>query len=589
MINDGKEWGFEFKVCTRSRTYLFNAYSWNDREVWYKAFSQLIDYKKKILQARGLTIDDSKINIDDARGSTPPERCLDKTCENWFCRYDLRPSDFNEEGSIISIREAFEKYQEEAIKNIEEEERRKIEEEEAKRKAEQEAEGDQEGEGEEEGEADNQEEEVNEHVQEKESTPKKETNEADEELKKNFMSEESFLERLKDMKGSPGKRKKNPKMKTINSPQHSNSSEESEQEDGEIPDMEKLKNKWKSLKVNPLKTEGNLDSERGEKAKRKNSMKRKLKIKKKKDKNQPSGQTKVEKLNPAPKRFNTIAFNNDDDKKYDMVIDETDPDPEFLQQEEQEKEEDKKATQAILNKNTSQPIKLEPVRANRFDNGLAQVDEPAKKFYPSQVKPPSGKPQNHGRRQRTVERPAKNQFGDVRPMALLDKWEKQYGGIKDRQFYVKCDHDYDKWYTNENENNKFSRFNNPNNAPVEWEIQEDIPEDADEQAYVEKAILKKKVNKLEGSNSHREFEYDWDEDESMTYLKKFQDNNLKENYNKYGHQRAQTYAKPPKLTTQGAGAVNDYKPKKVPKKLRTERENARHYKSVAPQIDDWDE
>lgn len=194
-------------------------------------------------------------------------------------------------------------------------------------------------------------------------------------------------------------------------------------------------------------------------------MKRKLKIKKKKDKNQPSNQTKVEKLNPAPKRFSTIAFNNDDYKKYDLVIDETEPDPELLQQEEQEKEEAKKIMQDVGNRNTAQPMKLEPVRANRFDNGLAQVDLPVKNFNPPRAKPPSGKPQPHGRRQRTVERPPKNQFGDVKPMALLDKWERQYGGIKDRQFYVKCDHDYDKWYTNENE--KFTSFNNPSTAPGE--------------------------------------------------------------------------------------------------------------------------
>lgn len=57
------------------------------------------------------------------------------------------------------------------------------------------------------------------------------------------MSEESFLERLKDMKGSPSKRKKNPKLRTVTSPQQSNSSEESEQEEANVPDMEKLKNK----------------------------------------------------------------------------------------------------------------------------------------------------------------------------------------------------------------------------------------------------------------------------------------------------------------------------------------------------------
>lgn len=44
-LNTGKEWGFEFEVFTRSRHFLFNAYSWNDREVWFKAFIRLMDYK----------------------------------------------------------------------------------------------------------------------------------------------------------------------------------------------------------------------------------------------------------------------------------------------------------------------------------------------------------------------------------------------------------------------------------------------------------------------------------------------------------------------------------------------------------------
>lgn len=44
-IGKSSEWGYEFRVVTRSRTYLFNAYSDNDREVWYRAFNKLMDYK----------------------------------------------------------------------------------------------------------------------------------------------------------------------------------------------------------------------------------------------------------------------------------------------------------------------------------------------------------------------------------------------------------------------------------------------------------------------------------------------------------------------------------------------------------------
>lgn len=44
-MHNAREWGFEFKVITRSRTYRFNAYSWNDREVWLRAFRRLLEYK----------------------------------------------------------------------------------------------------------------------------------------------------------------------------------------------------------------------------------------------------------------------------------------------------------------------------------------------------------------------------------------------------------------------------------------------------------------------------------------------------------------------------------------------------------------
>jgi hypothetical protein len=45
VLSGGKEWGCEFRVCTRSRTYQFNAYSWSDKEVWINAFYRLMDYK----------------------------------------------------------------------------------------------------------------------------------------------------------------------------------------------------------------------------------------------------------------------------------------------------------------------------------------------------------------------------------------------------------------------------------------------------------------------------------------------------------------------------------------------------------------
>lgn len=391
------------------------------------------------------------------------------------------------------------------------------------------------------------------------------------------MSEESFLDRLKEMKGgSPSQRKKGKRAKAQPSPKESSSSEISEGEKHQdVPQMENLKNKTRSMKVNPLKpAPNNMELEQGEKSKRKSSVKRKLKIKKKK---KESEYTKVEKLNPIPKRFNTIAFDNDDNKKFDLVIDETEPDPEFLKEEEH--------LEIVKHE---PPKKLEPVRPNRFDRLLS--NEASNTDRDKIGNKQNSKPVHAQQRQRTLDQGSRRQFGDVQPMPLLDKWEKQYGGIKDRQFYVKCDHDYDKWYTND-EGNKFSSFNTKNHANRDNDIQEDIPDDPEEQEFIKKQILKKKGNKLDGSNSHRDFEYDWDEDESMSYLKRFQDENLKENYNKYGQQIQKKVQDAPKVAEYATSKPYDSKSKKVSKrtKMKTDRKPTRHFKSVAPQLDDWDD
>ena len=44
-INSKKEWGYEFYMWTRHRTYLFNAFSYNDREIWLDALRSLLNYK----------------------------------------------------------------------------------------------------------------------------------------------------------------------------------------------------------------------------------------------------------------------------------------------------------------------------------------------------------------------------------------------------------------------------------------------------------------------------------------------------------------------------------------------------------------
>ena len=66
-----------------------------------------------------------------------------------------------------------------------------------------------------------------------------------------------------------------------------------------------------------------------------------------------------------------------------------------------------------------------------------------------QNKPPKGPKRN-----RTLQRENKHRLSTIdNNIPLLEKWEKEYGGIKDRQFYVQDDHDYDEWYTHDSQNN----------------------------------------------------------------------------------------------------------------------------------------
>ena len=80
--------------------------------------SNSLNINKKLLEARYIFINEENIDFDK-----PPKTEV---------KYDLRDSDFNEDGTIISIEDAIEKYREEAQANKEEEERR-IKEEEEKR------------------------------------------------------------------------------------------------------------------------------------------------------------------------------------------------------------------------------------------------------------------------------------------------------------------------------------------------------------------------------------------------------------------------------------------------------------------------
>lgn len=227
-------------------------------------------------------------------------------------KYDLRDSDFPN-GVAISIKDATTLYQDEAIRNIEEEERRKFEEEEAKRKAE-------EGEGEGEKEPENS-------PSKDRTSPVKPPGEDN----KRFMTEESFLERIHEIKkGSPkNKKKKNKRNPSVE--KDNRSPEQDNFKHPDIPDMMDMSKKSKSVKVNLKKAKETIENE-GEGG----DTQRKLKIKNKKPKDY--GQTKVERLVSLPQpdkaRMNTLDFEEQENqenqkKKYDFNLEDTDPDLQF--------------------------------------------------------------------------------------------------------------------------------------------------------------------------------------------------------------------------------------------------------------------
>lgn len=280
--------------------------------------------------ARGISIDESILHKDNLKQI--PEK------------YDLRDSDFGADGVVITIAEASEKYKEEAIRNIEEEERRKLEEEEAKRRAE-------EGEGE--GDQDSQQDPSPDQPspdKNGDSDLKKSTEDDD----KKFMTEESFLERIKEIRheGSPSKRNK----RTAREEPAEDSKEDSEEPDfnhPDIPNATDMTKKSKSVRVNLKRAKEGQDgpAEGG-------NTQRKLNIKGKKGK--PEHDTKVERLvslpQPENKRLNTIAFEGQENKKkYDFNLEDTDPDLQF----------DPAQIKNIVTE-PRETIKLAPVKENKF-------------------------------------------------------------------------------------------------------------------------------------------------------------------------------------------------------------------------------
>lgn len=87
-VISGKEWAYQFYLITTSRSYDLRAYSWNDREVWLKGLNKLLDYKKAILEKRGVSMDELDISI-----SKPPS---DE-------KYNLKPYDFGYGGKVLPL------------------------------------------------------------------------------------------------------------------------------------------------------------------------------------------------------------------------------------------------------------------------------------------------------------------------------------------------------------------------------------------------------------------------------------------------------------------------------------------------------
>jgi len=500
-------------------------------------------------------------------------------------KYDLRDSDFGASGGVITIAEASEMYRDEAIRNIEEEEARKLEQEEAQRQAE-EGEGDQE-----EPEQDAQQDpSQDQHLPDENGGSDPKSNTEDDDNK--FMTEESFLERIKEIRheGSPSKRnKKVPSKESAKDDREDSGGDNFNHPD--IPSITDMSKKSKSVRVN-LKRAKDTQDEQADGA----GTQRKLNIKAKK--NKPEDDTKVERLvtlpEPENKRLNTIAFEGQENqkKKYDFNLEDTDPDLQF----------DPAQIKNIVTE-PRETIKLAPVKesklqtiappperkpATTYTSGFLKnnnYNDLAQAFYP---KPPQPKREPAQRRQMTMDSPCKN---IQKEHPLLNKWEKQYGGIKDRQFLVEDDPE-DHHFTDRNR--KLSSFNNPNHFGGNTyadDIPEELPEEPQVKVYVENPLLEKKRNKLEASNSQKEFEFDWDEEESMSYLKKLGDENFKENYHKYGSKNGPV--KPPLKT------INE-REEKVPRKnkhkrsskskVKTERRKERNFRSVAPKfVDDWDD
>ena len=186
------------------------------------------------------------------------------------------------------------------------------------------------------------------------------------------------------------------------------------------------------------------------------------------------------------------------------------------------------------------------------------------------------------RRGHTIEgRSKENNSSNQQQSDLFSKWEQQFGTIKDRKLIIKDDNNFNSWDTK------------PQNVHDD-EIQENLPEvdEFDYQKYQKESVAQHKA-KNGPDHSKSEFDYDWDEDESMSYLQKLTDAKTQERYENLKAKMGNNSTNKPAVTEYENQPIPQRKFKKAKKynkgvDLEVIKEN-NHFKSVNPTpIDDWD-
>lgn len=502
-VISGKEWEYEFKVFTRARSYILNAYSWNDREVWFKAFIKLLEYKKEVLASREIEFKYTEFEED----KMPDDE-----------KYDLIGKDFGEEeepaewkveegeGDQEDVKETDSK-QKETDKDAEIEENKEDSTQDGTKEQDKEQENSNEGSKNESGEPENDEQaEVVEKKDKKKDKKSKKSKKEKKDKIAEYLTEELIMQQTagtkSESKDKPKKSKRDKSRKDGRKKRNNSNHRDQDNEnlDGGLP-LKKAKSN------HPSQASKNPDA--------------------------------VEQLHPHPlenlKPLNTIK----NQPKYDLVIEDDGSDLENEVEKLEKGQKGKFDSLPTFTNHQSESSKQPQNKKSGYDTEL-QLNR--RMTYNNKTPGLGPKPQDNNQ--------------------LLNKWEKEYGTMKDRKFTVKNDFNHDEWQTNDKTKSRFTGYSsNAYGAEPDDNIEEDIPEAPEEDHYPSKF-----QNPTKNPNSNvKDFEYDWDDEESMSYLKKFNDNALKENYNKYGQQAVEQ----PKYGGSGI-------------------QNSKHRKPNLAESDDWD-